>query len=237
MNDQNTPPPANAVPPMRGPLRKTSISQQVYEALRNRIIDLELVPGLNLSRVEIADFYSVSQTPVRDAMLKLEEEGLLVIFPQSKTEVSRINIDQARETQFLRVSLETEVVRKLATSGTDDCVAEAKVIITRQKSAFDADDLPYFQELDRAFHKALFTAAGLENLWHLIDERSGQIDRLRKLNLPVAGKTKEIIKAHSAIVAAIERKDADDAENQVRTHLSGTLGQIDMIMARHPAFF
>ncbi|MBL4807931.1 MAG: GntR family transcriptional regulator [Rhodobacteraceae bacterium] len=221
----------------RGQLRKTSVSQQIYEALRTRILSLELVPGVNLSRVEIADFYGVSQTPVRDAMLKLEEEGLLVIFPQSKTEVSRIDVAQARETQFLRMSLEIEVAKQLATYGAPDATSTARSFLERQKSAHDAQDLNYFEELDRAFHGALFEMAGLRDLWDLISERSGQIDRLRKLNLPVAGKAVEVLNAHCSILDAIQNGNVSEAESHVRMHLSGTLAQVDQIIARNPSFF
>ncbi|MBL4807083.1 MAG: GntR family transcriptional regulator [Rhodobacteraceae bacterium] len=221
----------------RGQLRKTSVSQQIYDALRIRVLSLELVPGENLSRAEIAGFYGVSQTPVRDAMLKLEEEGLLVIFPQSKTEVSRIDVNHARETQFLRMSVEIEVAKQLATYGAPGATDTARAILRRQKSAQEAHDLTYFEELDRAFHGALLESAGLESLWTLISERSGQIDRLRKLNLPVAGKAVEVIDAHCAILDAIQNRDAGEAEKHVRIHLSGTLVQVNQIIARNPEFF
>lgn len=227
---------ANPLAP-RGQLRKTSVSQQIYDALRMRVLSLELVPGENLSRAEIAGYYGVSQTPVRDAMLKLEEEGLLVIFPQSKTEVSRIDVTQARETQFLRMSLEIEVAKQLATYAVNGATDTARAILMRQKSAHDAHDLNYFEELDRDFHSALFETAGLRNLWGLISERSGQIDRLRKLNLPVTGKAAEVIESHSSILDAIQDGNVSEAENQVRAHLSGTLAQVDQIVARNPSFF
>lgn len=223
--------------PARGQLRKSSVSQQIHDALRIRILSLELAPGENLSRGEIADFYGVSQTPVRDAMLKLEKEGLLVIFPQSKTEVTKIDVTQARETQFLRISLEIEIAKQLATYGTPDATDTARAILARQKSAHDANDLNYFEEQDRAFHRALFQAANLDNLWVLVSERSGQTDRLRKLNLPVAGKAVEVIEAHSAILDAIQDGDSSEAEKQVRAHLSGTLAQVEQIMSRNPDFF
>lgn len=230
-------PPAPRPAPARGQLRKTSVSQQIYDALRVRILTLELPPGENLSRAEIAAFYGVSQTPVRDAMLKLEEEGLLAIFPQSKTEVSRIDMKQARETQFLRMSLEIEVAKRLAAAGTPEVIRPAAALLVRQKSAHEAHDLIYFDELDRAFHRALFEAVGLENLWQVIADRSGQIDRLRQLNLPVPGKALEVLQSHAAILAAIETGDVESAEDQVRTHLSGTLRHADHIIARNPEYF
>ena len=216
-------------------IRRASASQQIHDALRERIISLELAPGQNLSRIALSEFYGVSQTPVRDAMLKLEEEGLLVIFPQSKTEVSRIDVDHARETQFLRLSLELEVVRRLVRDGSS--IAAAHAVLARQERALADGDLDQFVNLDRDFHQSLCQAAGVGNLWELISSRSGHIDRLRNLNLPDPGKPANIIGYHHAILDAIKRSDVDELEKAVREHLSGTLAMADQIVARYPDYF
>lgn len=224
-------------PATRPTLRRISVSQQIHESLRARIVSLELAPGQGLSRAEIAEHYGVSQTPVRDAMMKLEEEGLLIVFPQSKTEVSRIDLAQARETQFLRMSVEIEVAKRLAASGEPALLAGAETALARQRAALEAGDLESFTELDRAFHRALHEAAGVGALWTLVTGRSGHIDRMRALNLPDPGKTADILGYHAAILAAIRAGDLAEAEEQVRGHLSGTLAQAAQIMARHPGFF
>lgn len=221
----------------RGQVRRLSVSQQIHEALRARILSLELAPGQNLSRTEIADFYGVSQTPVRDAMMRLEEEGLLVIFPQSKTEVSRIDVAQARETQFLRLSLEVEVAKRLILAGDPARLDPVDALLGQMRRAFEAGDLQHFADLDRGFHRALFEAAGVAPLWELVTGRSGHIDRLRKLNLPDPGKASEILAYHERIVAAIRAGDAAEAEAQVRGHLTGTLAKADEISVRHPEYF
>lgn len=220
------------------PLRRVSASQEIHASLRGRIVALELAPGRNLSRAEIAEHYGVSQTPVRDAMMKLEEEGLLEVFPQSKTAVSKIDVAQARETQFLRLSLEVEIARRLAdASDPARGVAQARIMLSRQKAALAAGDLAHFKEMDHAFHGALFESAGVATLWDLVTGRSGHIDRLRQLNLPDPGKTAEILACHDGILDAIAAGDAAEAEAQVRLHLSGTLRQIEQIMTRYPEFF
>ncbi len=218
-------------------IRRISASEQIHAALRERIVTLELAPGRNLSRQEIAAYYGVSQTPVRDAMLKLEEEGLLVIFPQSKTEVSKIDVEQARETQFLRLSIELEVARRLAGSHDRRALASATKVLSFQKSALTENDLERFSRLDRLFHRALCEAAGVSNLWDLIVSRSGHIDRLRNLNLPDPGKPANIIHYHSLILDRIAAGDTSAAVDAVRSHLSGTLAQIDDIKSRYPKYF
>jgi DNA-binding GntR family transcriptional regulator len=218
-------------------IKRVSASQQIHGALRDRIVSLEFVPGQGLSRAEISGYYGVSQTPVRDAMLKLEEEGLLVIFPQSRTEVSRIDVDQARETQFLRLSLELEVTRRLAQDTRKDRLATARKVFSMQEAALSAGDLGRFARLDKLFHGALCEAAGVGNLWKIIDSHSGHIDRLRNLNLPNPGKTASIVHYHAQILETISLGETETLEKAVREHLSGTLTTVEQIIARHPQYF
>ena len=82
---------------------------QVVEALRAAIISMELAPGIALDRAELAQRFGVSQTPVRDALIRLSEEGLVVIRAQYTTQVSRIDVPAAREAHYLRRSIEIEI--------------------------------------------------------------------------------------------------------------------------------
>ena len=218
-------------------IRRISVSQQIQESLRARIISLDLKPGLSLSRTDLASHYGVSQTPVRDAMMKLEEEGLLTIYPQSKTEVSKIDVDHARETQFLRLSLELEVTRTLARQEDKSSIAPARQILKLQETAHAEGDLGLFATFDKRFHLSLFKAVGLASLCQLVASRSGHIDRLRNLNLPDPGKPASILRYHGLILAGIEASDETATETAVREHLSGTLQQVDQIVVRNPAFF
>lgn len=230
---------SDQAPPKR-PLQKIkrgSASSQLHKSLRERIILLELEPGQYLSRTEIAEQYGVSQTPVRDALIKLEEEGLIVTFPQSKTEVSKIDIDHAFDTHFLRLSVELEIVRRLARAHDPSLTAKARSILAQQKAAWSENDLDAFMELDKAFHLALFEAAGVKDLYPVIGARSGHIDRLRNLNLPDPGKSSSILRLHNSILDAIEAGQVGSAETATREHLSGTLSMAEDIRARNPQFF
>lgn len=170
-------------------------------------------------------------------MIKLEEEGLLVIFPQSKTEVSRIDVLHAKETQFLRLSIELEVTRCLAVAKDATRLADARVCYARQEAALAVNDLDQFATLDRAFHAYLYKAAGVENLWMIVAARSGHIDRLRNLNLPDPGKSASIMDCHRRILDAIAAGDTDGVQAVVREHLSGMLAQVGRIMERYPEYF
>ena len=218
--------------------RKRPAAVQVYEDMRARIVSLELEPGANISRLALVEHYNVSQTPVRDAIILLEKESLIEVFPQSKSLVSKIDIGHARETQFLRIAFDIEVVRQLAQRGDRSALAEAKALLGEQEIALaQGNDLNRFRDLDRRFHLALADAVGQRNLWHMIIARAGHIDRLRNLHLPDAGKANKILADHRRIVAAIEASDEDAAAAAVRAHLSDTLRAVASIIEKHPHYF
>lgn len=217
--------------------RRPLASQSIYGSLRRRIVDLRLRPGELVSRAQLAGEYGVSQTPVRDAFFQLQREGLVEIFPQSRTLVAKINVAHARETQFLRMALEIEVGKTLAATGDPTRIALSRHVLQLQVRALDENRLERFSALDRHFHLSLCEAAGHPDLWHMISERSGHIDRLRALNLPDPGKANAIIAAHGQILDAIEAGDAAACEAAVRLHLSGTLSAVRAICERFPDYF
>ena len=216
--------------------RSRHAAPQVFERLREMILSLELAPGTVLSRAELATRFGISQTPVRDALMRLGEEGLVDIYPQHATVVSRINLSSALQAHFLRRSIELEVVRKLTEGNDAAMVARLRATIAHQKALRDAKDYREFASFDQAFHRQMYEAAGVPELWDLVRRLSGHIDRLRRLHLPVAGKTKAIVRDHGEIVDAIERHDPDAAQAALRKHLSGTLSQIEQIRERHPNY-
>ncbi len=215
--------------------RSRHAAPQVLDDLRARIVELELAPGSVLSRAELAAHYGVSQTPVRDALNQLEEEGLVEVFAQSKTVVSRIDIAAAQASHFLRRSLEIEIARELAARPDATLMARLRAIVAEQKAHFGRRDYAAMAAADRAFHREMYVAAGMAGLFATILRHSGHIDRLRRLHLPTPGKGKAILDDHARIVRAIAAGDVAAAERCVREHLSGTLAHADEMRRLHPA--
>ncbi|MEZ5589279.1 MAG: GntR family transcriptional regulator [Gammaproteobacteria bacterium] len=222
---------------LTGTIQPSSAAARVYARLRERIISLDLLPDTVLSRADLAKEHGVSQSPVREAIQKLEQEGLVVSYPQSKTVVTRINVDHARETQFMRLSIELEVAKTLAKKKNPDLILPSSRIFRMQKITGEDRDIPEFTALDRLFHLSLFQAAGVSSLWHLVSGRSGHIDRLRMLNLPDPGKISAVLESHARILSAIAEGDLQAVEENVREHLSGTLSSLPAIKESYPEYF
>lgn len=215
--------------------RTRQAAPQVFEWLREAIIALELAPGTPLARAELAERFELSQTPVRDALIRLSEEGLVDIYPQHATLVSRIDLHSAEQAQFLRCSIELEVVRTLATVG-DAALAERLTAMVDMQAALAGTGGETFIAADQAFHRAMYEAAGVPDLYELVRRRSGHLDRLRRLDLPSPGNSERVVRDHRRIVEALARREPEAAQAALRAHLSGTVGRVADIRTRHPEY-
>lgn len=221
-----------------GPAAAQSAAARTLESLRRRIIALELPPDTVLSRNDLAREYDISQTPLREALQRLEAEGLVDIYPQSRTVVTRIDTDQIHEAHFLRIAVETEVLRRLAQSCDDATLARLKMIVSLQETlATNPAELPAFQELDEVFHQTLMAAVGQPGLHTLLRARSGHLNRVRRLDLPGEGKIRRILQGHRDIIAALAAHDPDAAQGAIRDHLSQTVSRLDELRTLHPTYF
>lgn len=220
----------------RAPTR--SAGNAVYEDLRNRILRLELKPDAVLSRNELAKTYSVSLTPIREALQALEQDGLVRIRPQSSTVVTRIDPKQLRENQFLRESVEVEVVRRLAENPVPGVLERARAYLDMQAALNgDASQSDLFTDLDRSFHRTLFEGAGVVEIHELVSRGQGHLARCQRLELPWSGKMDIILKAHRDILDGMEKQDPQAAMDAMRRHLTGTYNRIAVLRESHPEFF
>lgn len=229
--------PAPAIPFSFAPIRDRTrhAAPQVFEMLREKILELDLLPGTVLSRPELQQQFGLSSTPIRDALLRLQEEDLVDIFPQHATRVSRIDIGHARQAAFLRRAIEVEVAHSLALAPDAALVAALRDMLHQQQAVADSNDLGRFNQLDRAMHRMMYEAAGIPDLWQVVQRRNGHIQRLRNLHLPLTGKVQQTIRDHTAIVDAVAAGDAAAAAREARLHLSRSLSIIDEIRAQYPA--
>lgn len=214
-----------------------SATQYVFEELRRRIINFDLEPGADLSiRILIEDF-GTSQTPIREAVLKLSGEDLVDIFPQAGTRISLIDVQQARETHFLRLSVEIEILRSLAGTVTGELLDELGTWIERQRDELARSDDAAFKVADNQFHDALFRAAQVPGLVELLTSRRGHYDRIRGLFLRHRPRRKAVIAEHVAILKALRAHDPVAAEAAIRRHLGKSLAIVDELRDLHPDYF
>ncbi len=213
-------------------------SSQIYETLRAQIISLELPPGERLSRSELSKKFNVSSSPLREAIQRLERDGLVATFRQSRTVVTSIDPDLLQREHFLRTAVECEVVNKLTAMANKTALKKAAAIIKMQRVLVDdPDQIDLFRQLDEDFHHELFEAAGEGALYLFATEKTSQMARLRSLDLPSEGKFASVVTLHEAIIDTILSGDRCAATDAMRAHLSGTISRLPDIMSQYAEFF
>jgi len=217
--------------------RAESASTVVYRLLRQEIMSLTRKPGEPIVEKDIAVAQGVSRTPVREALLRLTSEGLVDTIAKSGTFVARIPVTALPEAIVVRKALEQVTVRAAAERARRSDIALLRVTLEQQREAEAAGNRLAFHQADEAFHAAVATVAGYPGIWTLIQSVKTQIDRYRLLTLPQPGRMARVIKEHAAVVAAIERHDADRAAAAIDLHLDALRISMDDIRRLNPDFF
>ncbi len=172
---------------------------------------------------------------MREALLRLAQDGLVDIYPQSDSFVAQISLDQFEEAQFIREQLECGIIRRVSASIDRNSLAALRTLLNQQQDACDEGDLERFHELDEALHATLCTIAGRPGVWRLIQRSKAHTDRVRRLSLPIAEQVPRLIAQNRAIVEAAGRGSADAAEATLRAHLREVFATMSMPHLDKPA--
>jgi DNA-binding GntR family transcriptional regulator len=226
--------------PMRGAgtsAGRSTAASLVQDEMRRAILAMQIAPGAALVEKELTARFGISRTPVREALIKLKEEGLVEVFPQAGTFVARIPIEAIPEAVFIRQALECATVDLVAGIATPEIVARLDAVIARQHEALDEGDQERFHLFDEAFHETIAICAGYPGIWKLAHAAKSQIDRCRRMTLPVPGRMAMVIREHLSIVDAVRRKDGPAAQAAMRKHLGTLLPDLVHLRATHPDYF
>lgn len=219
-------PPAPAAQALEPVNPRLPIAPQIYERLRRAITTLAILPSEALSEKDLSLQLGISRTPVREALIRLADEGLVDILPQRGSFVAPIRLRDVEEAQFIRESLEVAVARRLAGRCSARFLAELKNNLARQQAAVAEGDRDLFLELDEAFHRGLCEEAGLSKSWRVIQSVKLQMDRVRYLSLPEPGHLNVLLAQHRQIASAISAGNADQAGGYMSAHLQEVLGTV-----------
>ena len=177
--------------------RRTS-RRTVYETLRRRLLTLELPPGAALSENELATAMGVSRTPVRESLILLAEEGLVEVYPQVGSFVSRVDAKSVADVQFLREAIELASLQDIPPDPDLDLIEEVRANLDRQLAP--NIDLEDFFALDEAFHHGLLRLGGHASVWLTLLSAKGHLDRARRLGLHDAKSPRMFADQHAEIL-------------------------------------
>lgn len=215
-----------------------SVRQRLHEVLRQAIIRMVLAPGQALSEKEIADLFTVSRQPVREAFIRLSESGLVEVRPQRGTYVVRISRQAVLEARFIRESLEVAIALEAAKCTLPSSVLmELNELIERQRSCIERQDHDRFFFLDEMFHRTLAISTGQTMAWNVIEDVKAQLDRVRYLSIPDSTPIPKLADQHQAIVDAISAGDTEAAEQAMSIHQREILHSLPELERRFPELF
>ncbi|MFQ8432744.1 GntR family transcriptional regulator [Amaricoccus sp. W119] len=213
-----------------------SVTSQVYDWLRQRVLRGELLPGERLSETEIAGEIGVSRQPVREAFIRLASEGLAEVRPQRGTYIGKISIVAVLSARMIREAVESDLARMAAAARPAEAVGRMEAEIEAQTRADAEGSVERFIESDDRFHRLLAVAAGQEMVWDELERMKSQMNRLRHLSMRVFDRAHTIAQ-HREILDAVRRGREDEAERAIRVHLRQILTELPRIAETHPDYF
>jgi DNA-binding GntR family transcriptional regulator len=217
--------------------RPGSMAEQVFRTLRSAIVTMRLKPGEALSEQEIATRLDVSRQPVREAFIKLSEDGLVHVRPQRGTFVMKISAQAVTNARFVREAVECAIAREAARRIIPADAAALKALLADQRKAEKASDAEGFFVLDEEFHRALAAAGGCAYAWKVIESAKAQMDRVRFLSVPEATPMRRLIAQHQRILDGVASGDGDAAAAAMQTHLREILSSLPRLAKTFPKMF
>lgn len=194
-----------------------SLRENIYKSIKADILQCRLMPNSDLREQSLAERFSVSKSPVRDALLRLEQDRLVVVIPRQGYRVAPIMLEDAREMFQLRKVLESACVDAAAAGAPSHRLAELE-----KYRVFDGPNEPdAFIEYNRAFHFALCQASGNVRMARLACDVIEQMERMIRFSVnsvPVQD-IPALVKEHGAIIDAIIARDRRQAARLVREHI------------------
>ena len=213
--------------PLGQPLLVTTLDDRVYEAIRDRIVQ-GLAPGTPLRLADLAAQFGVSIMPVRAALARLEQDGLVRQQPHRGSVVSPLELEDLEEIQALRFGIEGYAARRGAAAVRTADIKKMHSLVRRLRAAAVAADLDSYLELAAAFHDVCYAAVGRPRLTALVAAHRRAAERYIRAVLAHEQLLGESVVAQERFLAACEAGDGAAAERELR----GSLEWLTMELAR-----
>jgi DNA-binding GntR family transcriptional regulator len=213
---------AKLTPPPQGELARWSTKADfAYEALRQAIVTAVLEPGQQINPKQVAVDLGMSITPVREAMRRLEQDGLVVIRPYVGAEVKELPIDELCENLLIRSQLESLATELSTPLVTDRIFADLKAQIDFQQTCLAEKRFDEFGDLNRRFHMTIYDVIKERRLIKLIEQIWDQVPRAASVFTLVPERAVVAFEEHILIFEALRERDANRASSLVRQHKLG----------------
>jgi DNA-binding GntR family transcriptional regulator len=195
-------------------LRQVLLRENIYDALRSEILTCQLMPGEEIHEQDLAARYEVSRQPIREALLRLQQDRLVTVQPRQGYQVNPISMKDVRDLFQFRLALEPACVAAAVESASNQTLAD----LDRFRSIGAQED---FIDYNRAFHDALAAASGNARMEAAIRDVLDQADRLVRLSVStIKGRDpQKLVAEHGDIIDAVQRRDSRTARKLISAHV------------------
>jgi GntR family transcriptional regulator, rspAB operon transcriptional repressor len=202
------------------PMPGKSLTDQVYELLREEILRVQRRPGDLVSEVELAAQYGVSKTPIREALRLLAQDGWVIVLPRKGYLIRPLRLEDLREIFSVRLLLEPSVARQVAVEISDAQAEQLEQLVDEQ--AASGDDIDAALHAARRFHVALAEITGNRRLVRMLVDLLDEVRRLHFLlpNVESHITSSEELNAHRGLVEALRNGQSDKAFELMQTHVN-----------------
>lgn len=192
----------------------------VFNTLRQAILKGEMEPGERLMEITLANKLGVSRTPIREAIRKLELEGLVHMIPRKGAVVASISEKDMRDVLEVRITLEELAVKLAIKNMTEEDIAMLKKAGQAFENAVISHDIVNIVEADVAFHDIIYNKTENNRLIQIISNLREQMYRYRLEYVKDARTHSILISEHNDIIACLAKKDVEAAKEAVREHIT-----------------
>ena len=211
--------------------------QDAYSVLRRDIVELRLKPGTTASIRDLCGHFHISRSPMRDALIRLGEEGLVDLLPQRGITISRIDLGRVEEERFLRISVERNVMREFMEHHSPEDVAFLQASIVKQKRNLPTKDYRANMTLDDEFHRYFYRVTGKTLCADVVWKASGHYSRVRLLTCVDRDISQQVVGQHCDFVEAVGKGDTEGLLTAFDHHLSRIGAEVRQLGARYPDLF
>lgn len=191
----------------------------VFITLREAILKGELEPGERLMEIALAQQLGVSRTPIREAIRKLELEGLVLMAPRKGAVVAEITRKDLKDVLEVREHLEELAVQLACQKATQEDIKHMRQLHQEFIDSLSQKDLTIIAEVDVRFHDAIYATTDNKRLIQILNNLREQMYRYRLEYIKDAEKRNTIVEEHERIIEAIENKDIESAKANMKTHI------------------
>jgi DNA-binding GntR family transcriptional regulator len=210
----------------------------IYRTLKQSIIEYYFIPGDKLSEPSIAEELNISRTPVREALILLEDENLVVIQPKQGTFVSKINSLDIANLTFMRKCIERKVLQLACQNMTADVIEALTEQLQAQKVFLNMKDgRASIFLLDNAFHRVIYEAAGKYDSWKSLQKMGGAFNRLRMLEALDEDYSNRRYFEHLELLKILTENRVEEIDDFIDKHLDALETTLPKMKKKYPDYF